>query len=52
MAKAPRSCATAQKGEAVDAAGADPGEIVRVGIDEPRRLCGRAWDWIEAIGPG
>lgn len=26
------------------------GAIVSVGVDEARELCGRRWDWIEAVG--
>lgn len=26
------------------------GEIVSVPIDDARLLCGRRWDWIEAVG--
>ena len=28
------------------------GELVSVPIEESERLCGKAWDWIEAVGSG
>ncbi|MEX2447901.1 MAG: hypothetical protein WD404_04055, partial [Solirubrobacterales bacterium] len=28
------------------------GPFVSVGVDETSRLCGRRWDWIEAVGTG
>jgi len=34
------------------AAGEEAGELVSVPVEEARRLCGRPWDWIEAVGTG
>jgi hypothetical protein len=31
-------------------AGDEAGGLVSVGVDQSRRLCGRRWDWIEAVG--
>ncbi|HEY2334880.1 MAG TPA: hypothetical protein VGH58_07740 [Solirubrobacterales bacterium] len=33
-------------------AGEAPGELVTVPIEGSRRLCGKPWDWIEAVGSG
>lgn len=33
-------------------AGEEAGELVSVPVSEPGRLCGKPWDWIEAIGSG
>lgn len=30
----------------------EAGEIVSVSIDDARTLCGKSWDWIEAVGTG
>jgi hypothetical protein len=32
--------------------GDEAGPLVSVPIEESRRLCGRRWDWIEAVGSG
>jgi len=31
--------------------GKETGEIVAVDIDDAEQLCGRRWDWIEALQP-
>ena len=31
-------------------AGGEAGRLVSVPLDQSRRLCGRPWDWIEAVG--
>ncbi len=33
-------------------AGDEAGELISVPIEESRRLCGKPWDWIEAVGSG
>jgi hypothetical protein len=33
-------------------AGDESGELVSVSIEESDRLCGKPWDWIEAVGSG
>jgi len=33
-------------------ADAEAGELVSVPVEQGRRLCGRPWDWIEAVGTG
>jgi hypothetical protein len=37
---------------APDGAAAEAGEIVSVPIDDSQLLCGKRWDWIEAVGTG
>lgn len=33
-------------------AGKETGELVSVSLEESDRLCGKPWDWIEAVGSG
>ena len=33
-------------------AGDESGELVSVSVEESGRLCGKPWDWIEAVGSG
>jgi hypothetical protein len=46
----PGSGAIHEAGTLLFAPATETGGIVSVGIDDAERLCGKPWDWIEAIG--